>query len=254
MPGSLRSISSTTTLGPGVPALLVQPEESPDDGPVPFLLWLHGRTAQKELDPGRYLRLARIGIGSCALDLPGHGERHDERSNHPSNALSIIEDAASELDDVMNDLGRRGGFDLTRAAIGGMSMGGMIAMVRLSRANPFRAAIFEASSGSWRHQIDRQFSDEATIEALDPIAHLDGWREIPILAVHSRHDAWVHWEGQKEFLDALRTHYKNPDLIETLLLEHTGAPHEHLGFGSQANQVRLREIDFLRTHLLGSSS
>jgi len=254
MPESLRRISSTLVLEPGVPALLVHPEEPLGEGPVPFLLWLHGRTACKELDPGRYLRLARAGIGSCALDLPGHGERHDERSQHPRMALSIIEQAASELDDVMRDLGRRGAFDLTRAAIGGMSMGGMIAMVRLTRANPFRAAIFEATSGSWHHQLDRQFADEAAIEALDPIRHLDAWREIPIMAVHSRDDAWVHFKGQEEFIDALRARYRNPEAVETMFLEKTGAPHEHLGFGSHANQVRLREIAFLRTHLLDAST
>jgi len=34
---------------------------------------MHGRTANKELDPGRYLRLIRAGIAVCAIDLPGHG-------------------------------------------------------------------------------------------------------------------------------------------------------------------------------------
>ena len=251
MPSSLRAISSTIRLGAEVPALVVHPEGH-KRGSTPFLLWLHGRTARKELDPGRYLRLARIGIGSCALDLPGHGERFDKLAQNPEAVMSTIENAADEINDVMNDLGRRGEFDLNRAAIGGMSMGGMVSMVRLCRPNQFRAAIFESASGSWRHQLRRQFFNEKVIAEIDPIRHLQGWREIPVLAVHSRHDEWVFWEGQEAFLDALRARYTNPEMIETLLFEKTGAKYEHLGFGRESNIVRMREIEFLQSHLLES--
>lgn len=251
MPSSLRAISSTVLLGPNVPALVVRPEGCPM-GEAPFLLWMHGRTAHKELDPGRYLRLARAGIGSCALDLPGHGERFDTSAQRPESVLKTIEEAANELDDVVNDLGRRGEFDLNRAAIGGMSMGGMAAILRLCRPNRFQAAILEASSGSWMHQVHRQFFDAKTVEEIDPLSHLEGWREIPLLAVHSRHDEWVSWKGQEVFLEALRMRYKDPSQIETLLFEHTGAQFEHMGFGTETNTARIREIEFLRKHLLGT--
>ena len=83
-PRSLLRMSWWTTLA-GVPAVVVHPARdadpgdppAPDAAPVPTLIWMHGRTASKELDPGRYLRLAREGIGTIALDLPGHGGRED---------------------------------------------------------------------------------------------------------------------------------------------------------------------------------
>ena len=82
LPSSLQAISETRRLGADVPSLVVRPESAPLGGGdrIPFLLWMHGRTATKELDPGRYLRLARAGIGACAIDLPGHGERETNPS------------------------------------------------------------------------------------------------------------------------------------------------------------------------------
>ncbi|MCH2162359.1 MAG: alpha/beta fold hydrolase, partial [Phycisphaerales bacterium] len=204
----------------------------------------HGRTAHKELDPGRYLRLARAGFASCAVDLPGHGERKEEPTD-PAAALGIIEQMLGELDDVVQDLGRLGGFDMERAAIGGMSLGGMITLTRLCRPHPFRAAIVEAASGNWAFQEDRQFHDQQAAADLDPIRHLENWREIPLLAVHSRADQWVLWEGQREFLEALRRRSRDPGRIEELVFDRTGATFEHLGFGHAANEVRLTEIDFL---------
>lgn len=252
LPQSLQAISETMELGPGVPCLVVRPAVEPlggDAAGIPFLLWMHGRTAFKELDPGRYLRLARAGIGSCAIDLPGHGERGSEAGMQAEAVLDNIEQAASEIDDVVRGLGGLG-FDLDRMAIGGMSMGGMVAMVRLCRPHRFRAAVLEASSGHWRRQHQRQFFDQAAADRLDPIRHLDGWREIPVLAVHSRGDEWVDFDGQSAFLDELRRRASHPERIEMMAFDETGAPHEHLGFGRRTNEVKIREVEFLASQLI----
>lgn len=252
LPSSLRAISEHVHLGPGVPCLLVRPDEEsrPDrTRPIPFLLWMHGRTATKELDPGRYLRLARAGIGSCAIDLPGHGERGSEAGMRPEALLDNVEQAASELDDVVTAVGRLG-FDLERMAIGGMSMGGMVALVRLQRPHAFQAAILEATSGNWRRQHQRQFFDHESADRLDPIRHLDRWRDLPVLAIHSRRDEWVDFDGQVEFLEGLRNRSARPEEIELMALDETGAPHEHLGFGRRTNEVKLREVGFLIDRLL----
>lgn len=251
LPQSLQAISESVRLGDDVPCLVVRPAAEPLGGDargVPCLLWMHGRTAFKELDPGRYLRLARAGIGTCAIDLPGHGERGSESGMRAEAALDNIERAASEIDAVVEALGERG-VDLDRMAIGGMSMGGMVAMVRLCRPHRFRAAILEATSGNWRFQHQRQFFDHEAADRLDPIRHLDRWREIPVLAVHSRGDEWVDFDGQSAFLDELRRHATHPERIEMLAFDETGAPHEHLGFGGRTNEVKIREVEFLATHL-----
>jgi dienelactone hydrolase len=247
LPTSLRAISRIARLGPDVPSLIVRPVGNALGGPerkIPFLFWMHGRTATKELDPGRYLRLARSGIGSCAIDLPGHGERRTDEGQRPERILDNIEQAIEELDAVIIELADHG-FDLSRMAIGGMSMGGMVAIARLCRPHQFRAAIFEATSGNWTAQHQRQFFDHEATARLDPLTHLDSWREIPVLAVHSRLDEWVRHEGQAAFLAALRDRAEDPTIIESLDFDQTGAPHEHLGFGRCSNEARTREIEFL---------
>ena len=250
LPSSLQAISETRRLGADVPSLVVRPESAPLGGGdrIPFLLWMHGRTATKELDPGRYLRLARAGIGACAIDLPGHGERGTPEDQEPERILDHIEQAIDEIDEILRSLGGLG-FDLDRAAIGGMSMGGMVAIARLCRPHRFRAAVLEATSGDWSAQHQRQFFDHEATARLDPMTHLDRWREIPVLAVHSKADAWVRFDGQARFLEALRDRADRPESVELLAFEMTGAPHEHLGFGRCTNEAKSRETDFLVRHL-----
>ena len=113
---ALERTSRTLRLGNDVPVMLVVPEEN--EAPTPLLIWMHGRTADKELDPGRYLRLMRRGIASCSIDLPGHGERFDDLSHEPAAVLAIVEQMAEELDDVVEDLRQLGEFDPDRIAIG----------------------------------------------------------------------------------------------------------------------------------------
>ncbi|MGA1392385.1 MAG: hypothetical protein ACO38W_04430, partial [Phycisphaerales bacterium] len=57
LPASLAARTRDVRLvGDSVPALLVDPVRN-GDGPPPALLWMHGRTVARFLDPGRYLRL-----------------------------------------------------------------------------------------------------------------------------------------------------------------------------------------------------
>lgn len=250
LPSALRRVARHETLA-GVPALLAHP----DPGGVaraPAVLWMHGRTAHKELDPGRYLRWIRAGIGVCAVDLPGHGERRDARLLEGEHTLEVVERMVDEIDGVVDAMVDAGPFDRRRLAIGGMSAGGMAALARLCRPHGFVAAAVEATSGSWSHQDERaMFRDVAAarVARLDPIRNLDGWREIPLLVIHSRGDRWMHWSGQAAFVEALRGRYENPERIEVVLYESTGAPHEHVGFGRMAADAKQRQRDFLARHL-----
>jgi hypothetical protein len=111
LPSSLAAMSRTVRLAGGhVPALLVHPHLDATTGraarPAPILVWMHGRTVTKELDPGRYLRLARAGIASCALDLPGHGERFDAALQDPATYQDGVRAAAlnAEYEQARRDL------------------------------------------------------------------------------------------------------------------------------------------------------
>jgi dipeptidyl aminopeptidase/acylaminoacyl peptidase len=254
LPSALRESARWARLGreASIPAMLVHPTWD-ESQPAPVVLWIHGRTVTKETDPGRYLRWMRAGIGVCAIDLPGHGERYDESKQSATTAWEVLTQAYREIDVVVEALRDFPAFDDERTAIGGMSLGGMAALARLTRPHSFRCATVEATTGSWARQKDREMFRNRVAEetrALEPILHLEHWREIPLQALHARHDEWVSFEGQQEFIDALLDRYADPSLIDFIIYEETGAPHEHIGFGRKAADAKSRQTAFLRRWLL----
>ncbi|MBT8486675.1 MAG: hypothetical protein KJO43_13935, partial [Phycisphaerae bacterium] len=106
-----------------------------------------------------------------------------------------------------------------------------------------------ACTGSWEHQRHREMfegRDDASVAAADPIRNLAGWREIPVQAIHTRADAWVGFDGQAAFVAALRARYEQPDHVDFVIYEETGAPFEHAGFGRMAADAKNRQRDFFR--------
>jgi dienelactone hydrolase len=254
LPSSLLAISRFVRLAGGtVPALLVHPHLDRATGtvtrPAPVLVWMHGRTVNKELDAGRYLRLARAGIASCALDLPGHGERLDAALQEPSRTLEVVGQMANELDAVVADLDASGEHAGCRRAIGGMSAGGMATLVRLTRPHRFDAALLECTIGSWRWQRNRAMFDPVRVAAMDPFEHLAHWQPIPLLALHNQGDEWIPVDGQREFIDGVRARTPDPAWVQFHVYGPTGAPNEHSGFGRMASDAKDRATAFLTEHL-----
>ena len=66
LPASLAEHARVVRLGGTIPALMCHPDWI---SPLPTVLWMHGRTAYKEIDSGRFSRLLRAGIASVAIDL-----------------------------------------------------------------------------------------------------------------------------------------------------------------------------------------
>ena len=235
-----------------IPALLVHPTWDETEPPAPVVIWMHGRTVDKETDPGRYLRWMRAGIGACAIDLPGHGERFDEALQQSHRTFDVLQQMLDEIDIIAQALGELGVFDMNRLAIGGMSAGGMTALARLCRDHSFVCASVEATSGSWAQQRQRSMfahRDWSEAAALNPIDHLETWRAIPFQAIHARHDESISFEQQAGFIAALRDHYADPELIEFVEYDRTGAPLEHAGFGRMAADAKNRQRDFLAREL-----
>lgn len=244
----------------GIPALLAHPDWST---PAPTVIWLHGRTVNKELDSGRYLRWIRAGIAACAIDLPGHGERFEERFHAPSATLELLDAAVREIDHVVEALADpafSGVFDLERFALGGMSAGGMATLRRLCDDHPFTCAAVEGATGNLNSLFSGRNprpwpadhrSDE--IDRLDPARHLDTWRPIPLLALHAEQDEVVPWPSQRDFLDELRRHYRLHSSPESLIRfrtwSQTGAPQEHSGFGRFGNDAKNLQTEFFVRHL-----
>lgn len=251
-------------LGPTqVPALLAHPDWKT---PAPVCIWLHGRTVHKELDAGRYVRWLKAGIATCAIDLPGHGERLDADFHSPKKTLDLLDAAIVEIDHVVDALAAAefaGAFDLARMAIGGMSAGGMVTLRRLCEPHRFACAAVEGTTGdlaglylsrerdaaaAWpvRHDPDR-------VARLDPLQHLSTWRPIPLLVLHSEADAIVPFETQRRFVDSLHGHYRAQGADEAMIRlrtwPETGAPQEHAGFGRYGNDAKNLQTEFLVSHL-----
>ncbi len=237
--------------GGTVPVVVMRPI-APRDANAPALLWFHGRTVTKELDAGRYLRLVRAGVACVAVDLPGHGERLDRAMHEGARTLEVVEHAASEVDRIVADVGALGGIDTRRIVIGGMSAGGMVAMVRGCSPHSFVGMLLEATTGDWTGQRGRPMFRPELVDRMNPIDHLAAWREIPVLALHSERDEWVAIDGQRRFVDALRTRATHPAAIELHAYSETGAPHEHMGFGRMAADAKDRATAFV-TRCVGAA-
>jgi len=250
----------------GVPALLAHPEENwwemESPAPAPVVVWMHGRTVSKELDPGRYLRWVRAGIAACAIDMPGHGERFDASMQGAETGLAIVKRVAEvELDAVVRALAEarwRGAFDIERMGVGGMSLGGITTMVRLCTPHDFRCATVEAAAGDFGAMRNRRAFTHpeergalsGLAKELDPYSRLDGWRPLPFLALHSEKDEWVPVEGIRSFVLALREHYAaqgaDAESVQLVTWPETGAQYEHVGFGRMSNEAKNVQTEFLR--------
>jgi dienelactone hydrolase len=247
LPASLRERSRTVRLPvagvPTIPALLCHPDWL---SPAPTMLWMHGRTANKELDSGRYIRWLRHGIAAVAIDLPGHGEREgcrggvaldsatllepahtNDRRGGPkavhhgtqdaSNTLAVLAQMIGEIDRVVEALADpvwQGVFDLDRLGIGGMSLGGMATLRRLCDPHAFKCAAVECTTGDlWSlyrpggpHPWGQSFP-EVEAAPLEAARWLAGFRPIPLLALHGEQDRIVPWPIQRAFLERLRERY-----------------------------------------------
>lgn len=276
LPSALEKQSRLLRLGDHrAPALLAHPGW---DRPAPVVLWMHGRTAQKTLDPGRYLRWIRAGIAACAVDLPGHGERFDEAMQAPDHTLFVVEQMVREIDSIIEALGDgsfRGAFDLDRVAIGGMSAGGMAALRRACDPHRFRAIAVESTVGDFSVMPYVRSFPHDLIERLDPIRHLDRWRCVPLLALHSEKDEWAPVEGMRRFTENVRERCDaapqrgdgaepgNRDdagprsqgaparsTVNFVTWRETGAPNEHAGFGRVANDAKNLQNEFFMRWLI----
>ncbi|MCH2144690.1 MAG: alpha/beta fold hydrolase [Phycisphaerales bacterium] len=248
LPNSIRRNARHVRLSGDVPAMLVRPESGATDAPL--FIWMHGRTANKELDPGRYIRLMRAGIASCALDLPGHGERLDPRRQEPGAIVDVIQQMLEELDPVLEDLRSMDTHDATRIGIGGISAGGIVTLLRMTREHDFRCAAVEATTGNRAFRSETMSVDDDRLEGIDVMNRLEDWREVPLLAVHNRFDEWIDVAGQEVFMDTLRKRYDRPELVELHVYEErTGAPFEHAGFGRFSPDAKDRQVAFLCRHL-----
>tara|TARA_R110002096_G_scaffold173781_10_gene349121 strand:+ start:72509 stop:73354 length:846 start_codon:yes stop_codon:yes gene_type:complete len=262
LPKSLQAKSTHTRLGIDVPALIVHPQlDQPTQSPCPWVLWIHGRSVYKELDPGRYNRWVRAGIGAVAIDLPGHGERYTEAAQSPDQTVHTLTQCISEIDGILESIADLGIFDMTKAAMGGMSAGGMVTSRRCCDPHPFIGISLECTTGDLLELyfptnptprgIWRVHHDRSEVEAIDTPTHLEHFKPIPVLAMHNRGDELVPFDIQSNFINTLRKHYTqhnaDPNTVQLVEFEDTGAIQEHAGFGKFATQAKDQQLQFFKS-------
>lgn len=265
LPQALRERSLVTRI-PGpfgeIPVLLSHPSvgwHTPGEQPTsaPVCIWLPGRTSPKELDPGRYLRWVRAGVAACAVDLPHHGERFTPFSEKSESTLHIAWQAVQEVDAILAGLADprfNGAFNTQMSALGGMSTGGMATLRRLCDQHPFRCACVEATTGDYSGIERNGFYDAEQAKLVEAARFVNHWpTPIPLLALHSESDQWVPIQSQRRFLDELRARYRELHADESLITfttwPKTGAPYEHIGFGSVSNEAKNTQTEFLAKNL-----
>jgi hypothetical protein len=262
LPRSLQAKSKHMLLGNDVPALIVHPDlDNKFLSPCPWVLWIHGRSVYKELDPGRYNRWVRAGIGTVAIDLPGHGQRFVEGAHSPSQTIQNLTQCLGEIPTILQSITDLNIFDMTKAAIGGMSAGGMITTRHICNPHNFLGASIECTtgdllglyfperpseSGLWRIHHDR---DE--VEAIDTPTHIAKFKPIPFLAMHNKGDELIPHHIQSDFIQTLKQHYidnqADPNTIKLITYENTGSIQEHAGFGKYASEAKDVQLDFFKS-------
>ncbi len=263
LPSALARQTRFVRLAGTIPALLAHPDWTTAR---PTVIWLHGRTVNKELDNGRYLRWLRAGLATCAIDLPGHGERLDPVMHSAGSTVELVSRGVAEVDAIVGALGAAefaGVFDGSRLALGGMSAGGMVTLRRLCDAHTFKCAVVEGTGGNLEllysgmarpegERLPRVHAPER-VAPIDPMQHLGDWRPIPLHAMHSEGDQLVPAACIRSFIDALRGRYASlgvPTMpAELRTWPETGAPLEHNGFGRVAAEAKTLQLAFLQQHL-----
>jgi fermentation-respiration switch protein FrsA (DUF1100 family) len=125
---------------------------------------------------------------------------------------------------------------------------------RLCDPHPFTCAAVEATCGSFDHIPEyRERHGDDLVDRLDPIRHLETWRPIPLLALHSESDTVLPVAGIRTFTEALKARYAangaDPALVQLVTWPATGAPGEHLGFGRFSNDAKNLQTEFFSRYL-----
>lgn len=170
--------SKDITLADGVRGTLVMPAVS---APAPAVLMLHGFASQRHEVGGMFARLAEAlaarGIASLRIDFRGWGESAGEMAD--STVAGQVEDARL----AYAALAANPSIDPVRLGVLGFSMGGTIACLLASEADPtLRSLALWSSTHDLRGGLLEELGDDkAAIAAREGRVTVDlGWRTVTL--------------------------------------------------------------------------
>lgn len=202
-----------------IPLLWARPE---NPGPWPLVIWLHAFSWSKEDVAPQLIDLASRGFAALSWDLPEHGARSAEtrddlklrvRADLRRHFWPILARGADEAPRIIDWAFAH--LDIRpRIAIGGISMGGDIAVTaagldrRIDRAGLALATPDWLRPGSHEPQGMAGEAEWACYRRLDPLTHLGHYAHRPaILFACGADDRQVPPEGADAFVGALGRFY-----------------------------------------------
>ena len=229
--------------------LYLPPGYSPDDGPLPMLMWAYPReyksadaAGQVKDSPYRFVRVSWgsplfwLTQGYAILDgptMPIVGEGDEEAND------TFVAQLAASAKAAVEEAVRRGVGDRNRMATGGHSYGGFMTANLLAHTNLFRAGI--ARSGAYNRtltpfgfQAEERTLWEApeVYSAMSPYMHADKIHA-PLLLVHGEADnnSGTFPMQSERLYNALKGHGKTARLVML--------PHESHGYRGRESVMHM---------------
>lgn len=202
-------------------------------------LWLHGFSGTKESVEAQLLDLASVGFVAMSFDAVQHGDRSIEsrdalkvrvRANLRLRFWPLLARTAEEMPLIIDWAHGRLGIE-PRVAVGGISMGGDIAVVsaaidhRIDRVAATLATPDWLRPGSSEQQGAADEETWALYQRRNPFTNLGAYRHCPAMTFEcGGSDRQVPLDGAMRFVDALRGTYATcPDRLDITI--HQGVAH-----------------------------
>jgi hypothetical protein len=210
--------------------LRLDPANANDDADIPLVIVLHGLRSVKESVLETCYNYARAGYRAIAPDLRLHGERdhadtRDARleDSYVQTMLTIIEKSVADISALVDHFGA------SKAAIHGISLGGIISFSALLADPRLAVATIAMGSPDWGGLLEmmgvpRDHPQFHMVEAYSPLAKAEGIAPRAVLMMHGDLDDVVPIQGARALRKKLEPLYaEHPHLLE--LVEYEGVGH-----------------------------
>lgn len=217
-------------------------------GDLPLVVVLHGLRSTKENYLETSYRLAQRGFRAVAMDLRMHGERAmaDVRDANLESAyvptmLGIIEKSVGDVAAVISHFGA------SKAAIHGISLGGVISFAALLADPRIQVAAIAMGTPDWGGMLEMMGLTRAhpmfdMVDAMSPLSRASAIATRPLLMLHGDIDETVPIDGVRKLRQKL----------EPLYVEHAGllelVEYEGLGHHYSDDMIR-RSVDWVERYL-----
>lgn len=206
------------------------------------IIFYHGWSSSKESQRMRGYILSNLGFQVFLPDSINHGERNPIDYMNPLNmkdyfwptVLNSMEESEKILEYGVEKLN----VDKENIGVSGHSMGGFISSGVFTHNKSVKAGVILNGSCNWNHcnelkatmigqslniSIEEELKKtQDKLIHLDPIMHMEGVKDRPLLLINGGADRVVPNEGQKIFYEKARKKYSDKSLIDLIIYKDLG--------------------------------